>query len=106
MLGERTMRCAGRHATIAMILIPVVLAMSSCSSNPEKAKAKYLTVGQKYMTKGQYGDAAIEFRNALRLDPRFVDAYYQLAQASLARHDWAAAYGALEKAIELNPARL
>ena len=27
--------------------------------------------------------AAIEFRNALKVDPRFVDAYYQLAQA-----DW------------------
>ena len=33
-------------------------------------------------------------------------AYYQLAQADLARHDWVAAYGALEKTIELNPTRL
>src|ERR1700689_1036241 len=106
MLGERTMRFAGRHATVAMVLIPVVLAMSSCSSNPEKAKAKYLTVGQKYMTKGQYGDAAIEFRNALRLDPRFVDAYYDLAQATLAQHNWKSAYDSLQKVIALDPNRL
>ena len=92
--------------SVALVVLSAALFACSCSSDPQKAKLKYLAAGQSYMEKGQYGDAAIEFRNALRLDPRFVNAYYQLAQASLARHDWAAAYGALEKAIELNPARL
>jgi tetratricopeptide (TPR) repeat protein len=90
----------------AVILLSAVTLLSSCSSNPEKAKLKYLAAGQDYMAKGQYGDAAVEFRNALRLDPRFVDAYYQLAQANIARHEWASAYGALEKTIALNPTRL
>ena len=58
------------------------------------------------MKKGQYGDAAVEFRNALRLESRFVDAYYQLAQASLAQHDWSAANASLEKAILLDANRL
>ncbi len=58
------------------------------------------------MKSGDYGDAAIEFRNALRLDPRFVDAYYQLAQANLAQSDWNAAYSSLEKAVDLDPTRL
>jgi tetratricopeptide (TPR) repeat protein len=58
------------------------------------------------MKKQQYASAAIEFRNALKIDPRFVDAYYQLAQADLAEHDWPAAYAALEKAIELDPSRI
>lgn len=79
---------------------------SSCASNPEKAKAKYLAEGQKYLKKGAYGDASVEFRNALRLDPRFVDAYYQLAQAYLAQRDWQNAYASLGKAIELDPGRL
>jgi tetratricopeptide (TPR) repeat protein len=91
---------------VAVVLLSAALLLGSCSSDPQKAKAKYLATGQNYMEKGQYGDAAIEFRNALRLDPRFVDAYYQLAQANLARHDWTAAYAALEKTIELNPSRL
>jgi tetratricopeptide (TPR) repeat protein len=80
--------------------------LCSCASDPQKAKLKYLEAGQDYMNKGQYGDAAVEFKNALRLDPRFVDAYYQLAKASLARHDWSSAYSALEKTIELSPSRL
>ena len=77
------MKAARNQVTLAMALICACLMPLSCSKNPEKAKAKYLAEGQKYMKKGQYGDAAIEFRNALRIDPRFVDAYYQLAQAEL-----------------------
>jgi tetratricopeptide (TPR) repeat protein len=100
MMGPR------RFISIVVVLLSTALFAGSCSSDPQKAKLKYLEAGQHYMDKGRYGDAAIEFRNALRLDPRFVDAYYQLAQADLARHDWVAAYGALEKTIELNPAHL
>jgi len=100
------MKSASKQAAVTMVLISVALMMSSCSRDPQRAKVKYLAAGQKYMTKGQYGDAAIEFRNALRLDPRFVDAYYELAQATLAQHDWKSAYDSLQKAIELDPNRL
>ena len=90
----------------AVMAISVSLLLSACARDPQKAKAKYLAEGQMYMKKGQYGDASVEFRNALRLDPRFVDAYYQLAQADLAQRDWRGAYASLEKAIELDPGRL
>jgi tetratricopeptide (TPR) repeat protein len=103
---EKRMKGPRNIFSIALVVLSAALFACSCSSDPQKAKLKYLAAGQSYMEKGQYGDAAIEFRNALRLDPRFVNAYYQLAQASLARHDWATAYGALEKAVELNPTRL
>jgi tetratricopeptide (TPR) repeat protein len=89
-----------------MLLISIALTLTSCSRDPQKAKAKYLAAGQKYMSKQQYGDAAIEFRNALRLDPQFVDAYYELAQATLAQHDWKLAYASLQRAIELDPNRV
>src|ERR1700682_4397688 len=69
------------------LAIFLTLFFASCRSDPQKAKSKYLAEGQKYLKKGQYGDASVEFRNALRLDPRFVDAYYQLAQADLAQRD-------------------
>src|SRR6202165_552261 len=100
-MGFRTNRIS-----LTIELLFVILFLSSCAANPEKAKTKYFLAGQSYMKKGAYGDAAVQFRNALRMDPRFVDAYYQLSQADLARNDWAAAYTALEKAIELDPTRL
>src|SRR5579863_8918270 len=95
-----------RKLNAAAITIAVALSLGACSRNPQQAKARYLAEGQNYMKKGQYGDASIEFRNALRLDPRFVDAYYQLAQADLAERDWEGAYASLDKAIELDPSRL
>ena len=95
-----------RKLRTAVIAISVALLVGACARDPQKAKVKYFAEGQKYMNKGQYGDASVEFRNALRLDPRFVDAYYQLAQADLARRDWQGAYASLAKAIELDPGRL
>src|SRR5271163_1641792 len=100
------MKYASKQATVALILTTVIFLASSCARDPQRAKMKYLAVGQRYMTQKQFGDAAIEFRNALRLDPRFVDAYYELAQATLAQHDWKTAYVSLEKAIDLDPSRL
>ena len=96
----------GRKFRTAIGLCTVALLLSSCKSDPQKAKAKYFASGQKYMTQKKYGDAAVEFRNAIRIDPRFADAYYQLSQAALAQHDWQAAYVSLGKAIDLNPALL
>src|ERR1700689_4436443 len=95
-----------RKLKAVVITISVALLLAGCARDPQKAKAKYLAQGQKYMKKGQYGDASVEFRNALRLDPRFGDAYYQLAQADLAQRDWQGAYASLEKTIELDPGRL
>ena len=95
-----------RKSILHALTISLSIFFGSCTGDPQKAKAKYLAEGQKYLKNGQYGDARVEFRNALRLDPRFVDAYYQLAQADLAQHDWREAYLSLQKAIELDPARL
>jgi tetratricopeptide (TPR) repeat protein len=100
------MKTTNRQLTVASFLISVAMMLSSCARDPQKAKARYLAAGQNYLKKGQYGDAVIEFRNALRLDPRFVDAYYQLAQAEAAQRAWTAAYASLEKAIGLDPNRL
>jgi TolA-binding protein len=79
----------------AILLASAVLALTSCASDPQKAKAKYLASVQKYLKSGRFADAAIEFRNVIRLDPRSADAYYQLGQADLALHDWQGAYLAI-----------
>ncbi|MGB2662389.1 MAG: tetratricopeptide repeat protein [Candidatus Acidiferrum sp.] len=95
-----------RFIRVTILLLAAVLLLDCCAKDPERAKAKYLALGQGYMKKGQFASAAIEFRNALRIDPRFVDAYYQLAQADLAQREWVGAYAALEKAVELDPSLL
>jgi len=91
--------------TFACALLVLVSLVEACAGDPQKAKVKYLASGENYMQKGKYGDAAIQFKNALRFDPRFVDAHYQLAQARLAQHDWQAAYASLNTVITLDPHR-
>ncbi len=95
-----------RRLTTTAVALALPWLLGACTHDPQKAKAKYLASGEKFMKKGQYSDASIEFRNALRLDPRFVDAYYQLAQADLAQREWQGAYSSLSKAIELDLGRL
>jgi tetratricopeptide (TPR) repeat protein len=100
------MSVLARGLRTAIVLTTATFLLSSCKSDPQKAKAKYFASGQKYMTQKKYGDAALEFRNAIRIDPRFADAYYQLSQTALAQHDWRGAYASLGKAIDLDPALL
>ena len=95
-----------RRRKTAILLISLALLLSSCKKDPEKAKAKYLASGQKYMQQEKYGEAAIEFRNAIRVDPNYGEAYYQLSQAAKAKRDWQVAYSSLEKVLELDPGRL
>src|SRR5438445_969979 len=93
-------------AANTVVTVLLALTLIGCSADPEKGKAKYLQSGLGHMQKGKYQEAAIQFRNALKLDPRFVDAYYQLAQVSLALHQWNDAYAALEHAITIDPGRV
>src|SRR5579875_151581 len=77
--------------------------LASCAMNPQKAKLEYLQKGEGYMKKSQYSSAAIEFRNALKIDPKYVDAYKQLTRAYIALKDGTDAYQTLNQAITAAP---
>ena len=72
-----------RVAPVGVLIGVLVVGLSSCSHDPEKGKQLYLESGKNYMKKGKYQEASIQFRNAVKLDPRFVEAFYELAQAQL-----------------------
>ncbi len=90
---------------IILTVIAFVVGLLGCSRNPETAKKKYLQSGQRYMEKGKYQQAQIQFRTALELDPRFVEAYYQLAKANLALSQWSEAFAALKQTLALDSSR-
>src|SRR5215469_14412037 len=71
----RSMLSSKGWISTAIVLIIPALLLGACSKDPQKAKAKYLAAAQKYMKQKHYGDAAVEFRNAIRLDPRSADTY-------------------------------
>ncbi len=62
---------------IACVLV-LVLAGASCSRDPEVVKRKYLLNGNRYFEKGKYKEAYIMYRNALKKDSRYSEAYYRV----------------------------
>jgi tetratricopeptide (TPR) repeat protein len=86
---------------LALGLIAVLL--SSCSLDPGVRKQKYFEEGQSYFRRGQFSEAAIEFSNAIKIDPGFADAHLQLAESYLRLEQRERAYQELVRTIELRP---
>ncbi len=87
------------------ILIVTIIAttFTGCSRDPNVRKQKYLHSGQRYFEKGKYREAAIEFTNAIKIDPGFAEAHYQLAQTYLKVQEPGRAYQELVRTVELQP---
>lgn len=90
-------------ASLATLLVSLI--SGGCSKDPQKAKQAYLRSGIHYLEKHNYQEAIIQFQNALKADPNFGEAFYQIAQADLGNHDWQGAYGNLLQVIHLDPGR-
>lgn len=85
-------------------LIPLLLALlvlAGCSLSPEAAKRRYFENGEKYFQQGKFREAIILYRNAIKKDPKFGEAYYKLGEAELRRGDPRAAVAAYRRAVEL-----
>ena len=91
--------------SVALALI-AVLAFVSCSRDPNVAKKRYLDSGNKYFDKARYKEASIQYRNAIKIDPRYGLAHYRLALVALKGQppDWGGALRELRRAKELLPA--
>src|ERR1700728_3498037 len=74
-----------------------------CSRDPNVRKQKYLERGERYFQAGKIREAAIEFANALQVDPNFADAHYQLARCDLRESSWSGAYQELVRTTDLQP---
>jgi len=95
-----------RHSSIFRVVVGLALALSllvGCSRDPNVRKQKYLESGQRFFEKGKYREAAIQFGNAVQVDPHFADAHYQLARTYLKLQDWIRAYQELARTLEMQP---
>jgi len=88
--------------TFALLAL-VAITLTGCSRDPNVRKQKYLESGQRYYEKGKYREAAIQFSNAVQVDPQFAEGHYQLAQTYLKLQQWGRAYQELSRTLELLP---
>ncbi|MGH9801551.1 MAG: tetratricopeptide repeat protein, partial [Blastocatellia bacterium] len=72
----------GFISRLFLIFVSAIL-ISGCSS-PEKEKLQHIAQGKEYLAKKQFAEARIEFRSALKLDKKLVEAQFGLGEAALA----------------------
>jgi cellulose synthase operon protein C len=96
------MRRSSTFADLKVFLL-LLLSLSGCSRDPNVRKQKYLESGERFFARTDYKGAAIQFRNALQIDPKFTPAHYQLARTYLKMQDWNDAYKELITTVGLAP---
>jgi tetratricopeptide (TPR) repeat protein len=93
-----------KNAVFAL-LISLCL-VTACNRDPNVAKKKYVESGNKYYERGKYKEALIMYRNALKRDMRYGEAYYRAGLAELRLTQFANAARSLQRAVELQPENL
>ena len=97
-------RCCMKKAVLALLLLLSFVA--ACNRDPNVAKKKYVENGNRYYDKGKYKEALIMYRNALKRDMRYGEAYYRSALAEMKMGRWGGAARDLQRAVELQPENL
>lgn len=96
------MRCKALIIATMILVMPLVW---SCSSDEDK-KTAHLDKGIAFIEKKEYKSAIIELKNALQIDPKFTQAYVQLAQAHMQLNDPQEAFKAYSRVEVLAPDNL
>lgn len=93
----------GRLSALACL---TVLALQGCTRNPNVRKVKYLNSGKTYAAQGKEKEAIIQFSNAIKIDPRYADAHFELAKAYLKSGSPLGAYTEFRHTVDLDPKNL
>src|SRR5215467_12568372 len=92
-----------RVTPFVLVICFLAAVLTGCSRDPNVRKQKYYESGMRYFEKGKYREAAIQFGNAVQIDPRYTQAHYQLAQSYLKLENWSLAFQELDRTVQLDP---
>jgi len=85
------------------IILVCVIFLAACSRDPSVRKQKFYKAGVEYLNKGDTRKAAIQFKNALQIDPKFAEAANVLAEIQFRQGNYSQAYSLLQQAIAAKP---
>lgn len=91
------------HPLVLLFLILGVAFLAGCNRDPNVRKQKFYTHGMELLQKGNVKKATLEFMNALKIDPKFVEAASVLAELDFRQGDYRQAYGLLLQAESAKP---
>ena len=86
---------------LVVCLVPALF--TACNRDPNVRKQKFLESGNRYRDQGKFREAAIQYSNAVQVDPRFAEAHYQLGEAYLKLKDYQRAFAELSRTADLTP---
>jgi tetratricopeptide (TPR) repeat protein len=92
---------SARARVLSIVLLPILVA--ACSRDPHAAMLKYAKSGDTYVAAGKYGEAIIEYRNALDKDPRAGDVRVKLADAYISHGEPGKAVDEYVRAADVLP---
>lgn len=101
-------RYVARPLAGALLILPLLLFTFGCNLDPEAAKLRFVERGNQYMEQGKLKEASIMFRNALKKDLKYGEAYYRLGvlhkkqgfQGSMRAQDIMQAVDSFRRALE------
>lgn len=85
------------------LAILVLFLLCACSG-PEQRKVKFFAKGKALFDAEKYAKAALEFKNAVQIDPKYSDALYMLGLTELRQGNIGKAFAAFSRGAELAPA--
>ncbi len=97
-----------QHKDSCLLFGPILLVLfagvlAGCNQDPIQRRNSYFENGKKYYQEKKYDDAAIEFKNAVKADPRFTEGYYYLGLTQKQRGDLQASLQAFTHSLDINP---
>ena len=92
-----------RRVRPLLVVLLCGLLLSACNRDPNVRKQKFYKAGVEYLNKGDTRKAALQFMNALQIDPKFAEAANVLAEIRFRQGDYRQAYSLLQQAIAAKP---
>lgn len=83
--------------------LAVLLAGPLACQDDAARLAEHMTRAEEYLENKEFSESAIEFRNALQIDPNHAPAHFGLAKAYLGTKDAGKAYWELQETVRLDP---
>lgn len=83
-----------------LLVLALSLTMIGCSK-PPLTYDEQISLGDKYLSEGNYKEAILAFEAAIKIDPKNVPAYLGIADAYIALGDVPSAVAALQKGIDI-----